>query len=275
MSPAAPKLDPDALAALEEQRDFLLRSITDLDRELAAGDIEPDDHATLRDDYTARAAEVIRAIDAQKAGLEAAKRPRSLGRTLATVGAIAAFALIAGFTVASAMGARKAGDSVSGGITVEQTASQRANQCIPKMQTDPSAALDCFDDVRKDDPKNPVAMTWTAWLLSNAAESTDDAGERVLLQGNAAVLLDSAVEVDARYSPARAFRAIVAYRNGRYADAKRYLEDFEASNPSAEAKQIIEQQGLADRIDAALAAEGSTTTTAPGATTTTAPGAGG
>lgn len=56
---AAPKLDPDVLAALEEQRDFLLRSLTDLDREHDAGDLDDHDHAELRDDYTARAAEVI------------------------------------------------------------------------------------------------------------------------------------------------------------------------------------------------------------------------
>ena len=39
--------DPDALAALEEERDFLLRSLADLDRELAAGDIDDVDHLSL------------------------------------------------------------------------------------------------------------------------------------------------------------------------------------------------------------------------------------
>ena len=36
--------DPDAYAALEEQRDFLLRSLDDLERERAAGDIDEDDY---------------------------------------------------------------------------------------------------------------------------------------------------------------------------------------------------------------------------------------
>ena len=60
------ELDPDTLAALEEQRDFLLASIADLDREHAAGDLSDDDARELRDDYTARAAEVIRSIDARE-----------------------------------------------------------------------------------------------------------------------------------------------------------------------------------------------------------------
>jgi hypothetical protein len=43
-----------------EERDHLLRSLDDLDRELAAGDIDPHDYATLRADYTSRAAAILR-----------------------------------------------------------------------------------------------------------------------------------------------------------------------------------------------------------------------
>ena len=48
--------DPDSLAHLEEEREFLLRSLRDLEREREAGDIDDDDYRTLHDDYTARAA---------------------------------------------------------------------------------------------------------------------------------------------------------------------------------------------------------------------------
>ncbi len=269
MSPAARSLDPDALAALEEQRDFLLRSIEDLDRELAAGDIEPDDHATLRDDYTARAADVIRAIDAQKAGFAEAKRPRSLGRTLAIVGGIAVFALLAGLAVAGALGARKPGESATGGISVQQSPSQRANECIPKIQSDAQAALECFEAVREDDPKNAVALTWEAWLFSLTSAQVTDPAEKAVLQARAAVFLDDAVESDSRYSYARAFRAIVAYRNGRYEDAQQYLEEFQANDPSAEAARIIEQQGLEQKIADALAGAGEGDATPDGSASTT------
>ena len=92
MSPSRP-LDPDALVALEEQRDFLLRSIEDLDRELAAGDLDADDHRTLRDDYTARAAALIRSIDATIRGLRAEiviPVGSTLGRQLSALDAEAA-----------------------------------------------------------------------------------------------------------------------------------------------------------------------------------------
>src|SRR5437773_2437915 len=55
-------IDLDALAGLEEQRRFLLQSIRDLDREHAAGDLDEEDYRTLKDDYTARAAAVLRAL---------------------------------------------------------------------------------------------------------------------------------------------------------------------------------------------------------------------
>jgi tetratricopeptide (TPR) repeat protein len=43
-----------------EERDHLLRSLDDLDRELAAGDIDLHDYETLRADYTTRAAAILR-----------------------------------------------------------------------------------------------------------------------------------------------------------------------------------------------------------------------
>lgn len=270
---AATRLDPDVLAALEEQRDFLLRSLTDLDREHDAGDLDDHDHAELRDDYTARAAEVIRAIDEQHDAFADAKRPRSLGRTLAWVAGVALFAVVSGVMVASAMGARKAGESASGGITVRQTASQRANQCLPKMGSDPDGAFECLEKVRKEDPENAVALTWSGWLLSLGAQNVTDPQDQLQLQALAAVRLDEAVNSDPNYSYARAFRAVVAYRNGRYEKAQEYLDDFEARNPSAQAAQIIKQMDLQGKITAGLeqGTSGSTTTTALlGGTTTTA-----
>ena len=97
-------------------------SLEDLDREHDAGDLEDDDYQTLKDDYTARAADVLRAIDERRAAFADARRPRSLGRTLAWVAGVALFALRGrAWWWPSAMGARKAGETSSGGITVAET----------------------------------------------------------------------------------------------------------------------------------------------------------
>ena len=260
-----PALDPDELAALEEQRDFLLASIKDLDREHAAGDLEDDDYQTLKDDYTARAAEVLRAIDEQRAAFADARRPRSLARTFAWVAGIALFALVSGVMVAKAMGARGAGETSSGGITVEETATQKANACIDKMSTDANAASECFEKLIAQDNENAVALAWSAWLLSLSADNFEGV-DKATAQALAAVRLDTAVDVAPNYSYARAFRAVVAYRNGRLDDAEAYLQDFKDHDPSADAAQVIEQMDLEANIaEARAAAEpgGTTTTTLP------------
>src|SRR5690606_14509656 len=93
-------LDPDGLEALEEERDHLLRSLEDLEREFAAGDVDETDYVTLRDDYTARAAAVIRRIEAKRVDAEPKGPPRRWGRTLAWVAGVLAFAVLAGVLVA-------------------------------------------------------------------------------------------------------------------------------------------------------------------------------
>jgi len=60
-------------AALIDERDFCLRSLRDLEAERDAGDLDPDDYATLKDAYTARAAAALRALageDPQPEGLD-------------------------------------------------------------------------------------------------------------------------------------------------------------------------------------------------------------
>lgn len=262
MSPsvaAAPRLDPDGLAALEEQRDFLLKSLADLDREHDAGDLDDHDFTQLRDDYTARAAEVLRAIGDHRGALAATRRPRSRGRMLAIIGGVAVFAVLVGVAVAASVGARKPGGTSSGGITVAETTSQRAQACIPKINTEPPAtSIACFRKVLDDDAENPVALTWLAWDISLAAgqapPATDTTGgaddNGATLRAAAGRFLDRAVAADPAYSYARAFRAVVAYRSGDAADAKKYLADFRAHSPSTEAERVITQEGLEAKIAA-------------------------
>jgi len=251
------RLDPDELAVLEEQRDFLLRSLADLDLEHDAGDLDHDDYAMLRDDYTARAAEVLRAIEDQRTAFAQAKRPRRVRRTVALSAAVVLFALAAGFGASQAMGARKAGESASGGVSVRQSTSQRATECSAKIATEPDEAFSCLQAILEEDPKNTVALTWSAWQLSLSAPSFEDE-DRFRAQAIAAIRLEQAVESDPDYSYARAFRTIVAYRNGRYAEAEQYLAEFRERDPSAQATQVIEQMDLEAKITEGLASEGPT-----------------
>ena len=266
------RLDPDELAALEDQRAFLLTSLADLEREHDAGDLDDHDYEALRDEYTARAAEVLRAIDQQRLAFASAKAPRSLGRTVLTLLGVGLFAVVAGVLVAQSLGARKPGETSSGGISVKETTSQRAQACAALVSPEsPSESLTCFKDVLDEDPDNVVAITWSSWQLSLAADKVSDPVESARLQATALAQLGRAVELQPGYSYARAFRAVVAYRSGAYEAAKGYLEEFRANDPDADSVEAIEQMGLEANIEAALAGadpEGTTATTAPSAPTT-------
>ena len=97
-------LDPDALAALEDERDFLLRSLADLEREHEAGDVDHTDYVALKDDYTARAAAVLRSIEQRRTAIADAAPAPSAGRRLAWVAGIVVLAVVAGFLIARASG---------------------------------------------------------------------------------------------------------------------------------------------------------------------------
>ena len=126
------------------------------------------------------------------------------------------------------------------------------------MKTSGTAEIWGFDIDK--DPRNVVALTWLAWSLELTSSSLP-VQQAVELQTSAEKLIDRAIEVDPEYSYARAFRAVIAYRNGHYADAKQYLADFRAANPSTDAEGVIEQMDLEANITKAL--EGTTTTTTP------------
>lgn len=266
---------------MEDQRDFLLRSLEDLEREHEAGDLDDDDHRTLRDDYTIRAAETLRAIDERRNAFADARRRPGRGRTLAVFGAVVAFAVVAGLLVAGSLGARQAGDSATGGISTQESPSQRAQQCIPEMAPQaPSEAISCFQAVLDDDPRNVVALAWLGWQLELSSTFAPD-DQQAALQASARSLVDDAVTADPDYSYARAFRAVIAFRREEYALAKQHLAEFRDRGPSPDAESVITQFDLDAQIEAALAGDpGSGDDEAPppssapsaGAPSTTVPG---
>jgi tetratricopeptide (TPR) repeat protein len=70
--PDGPDLTTYSDEELAEERDFLLRSLQDLDDERHAGDVDADDYSVLKDGYTARAAAVLRVLDRRRVEAELA-----------------------------------------------------------------------------------------------------------------------------------------------------------------------------------------------------------
>jgi hypothetical protein len=108
------QLDPDVLAALEEERDFLLDSLADLEREHDADDVDDADYESLKDAYTSRAADVLRAIDDRHELIDASRTPRAWGRTLVTLVIVGVLAMGAGWVVFRNAGTRAPGQGLTG-----------------------------------------------------------------------------------------------------------------------------------------------------------------
>jgi tetratricopeptide (TPR) repeat protein len=241
-------LSPDRLAALEEERDFLLRSIADLDEA---------DHRALTDVYTVRTAEVLRAIEEHREAIDAARSPRSPGRIALAVAAVAVVAVLAGVLVAQASGRREPGQTLSGGAP--QTATQEARACLQLTAAQKAGqAVECYQEVLDRHPDNPTAMTYLGWTLFLASDSMGDAQLRARALGSAKGLFDKTVEVAPDFADAYAFRAVLAHRAGDDDAALADLDRVAALDPPASVQAIINPL----RADIERA-QRTTTTTAP------------
>jgi tetratricopeptide (TPR) repeat protein len=244
----ARSLDPDTLAVLEEQRDFLLRSLADLEREHEAGDVDDHDYVTLKDDYTARAARTIRAIEAHHARVAVARPPRSWSRTLATVAAVVAFAVVAGVLVARFAGRREAGDALTGDIR-ESTRTQLDNGRLALQQERYDDAIEIYDAVLADQPDNVEAMAY-----KGRAEIGNGDMDGVL------TLIDAA-EADPDYPDTHYFLAGAFAIARRYDSALQELDRFDALDPPPDLASAADD--LRSQIEALQAAATSTTAPAP------------
>jgi hypothetical protein len=167
-------VNPDRLAALEEERRFLLRSITDLDREHEVGDVDDHDYTTLRDGYTARAATVLRSIEDGQAALPARPSRRPLTMTAWIVGTIAV-AVLAGWLVASNSGQRLPGQSISGAVPGNEVTT-KLTEARQLLGVDPLQAIMRYQEVRELQPDNVEAITYMGWLLAQTDPQTVEAG---------------------------------------------------------------------------------------------------
>jgi cytochrome c-type biogenesis protein CcmH/NrfG len=238
------RLDPDALAALEEQRAFLRRSLVDLEREHRAGDLEDDDYDTLEHDYRQRLASVDRAVEEGRAEFSAIRPERRPLRTTLTVCGVIVFALVCGVIVARSAGRRDAGATITGDIN--QTARERNTECLTKAPTDPQAAIDCYTKVLNDAPGNVESLTYRGWIRINAGDA----------QG--IVDLRQAVMADSTYPDVHAFLAIVLFKSGCVSDAAAELQRLDALNPSPLIQSVIDQANFRQQIKDALNAPSTT-----------------
>ena len=247
-APRGTKRAVDELAALDDERAMLLRSLADLEAEYAAGDLDDADYRALRDDYVARTAFVIRRQAETQEGIaeraETAKSTAPRWRTPVAVVATIAAAAGAGLAVARFAGERVGTQGLTGtvnaaGANRSAEVSKLLKDAQDKLAVDPLASLKSYDAVLAIDPQNPEAIAYGGWLLRIVAQSAEGPTRDELIT-RAKSRLDSAVAVAPTYPDARAFRGVLLLRDlDDSTAANKDFEALEALDPPAFVKQLV------------------------------------
>jgi tetratricopeptide (TPR) repeat protein len=234
---------------LTEEREFVRRSLEDLERERAAGDITDQDYEALRRRYEGKAA-ALDASAAAPAPVVASPPQRSLLRPLAWAVAVVALAVAAGLVVASSSGDRLPGDPAAGSITATGTsdALAKARRLVGEGQA--ADAIKVYDEVLEEDPANAEALAYRGWLVRLAGKQSGDA--RLVDKGLDYV--NRAVAADPNYPDARFFKGLILFQDkDDPAAAVPELRAFLGLNPPPDMVPLVEDV-LRRAVEAAAAA---------------------
>jgi cytochrome c-type biogenesis protein CcmH/NrfG len=269
--PAGPDLAVLSDDELVEERDFLLRSLRDLDEERQAGDVDEDDFIVLKEGYTARAAAVLRLLDGRRDGDDAgdapepaARPPRRRGRTVMVGAVVAMFAVGAGLLVARGAGQRLPGDTVSGSAPNNRVQQLLAQAGADVQNNNILGALKAFQQVLATDPRNVEALAGQGWLVAITGNTAHD---RSLLDRGLATIR-TAEQVDPSYASAHFFAGSILLDEG---DAKGAVVEFQqylADDPSSPQAALVRKDlQTAQALAAGTLPPGASVV--PAATTTT------
>jgi len=230
---------------LEAERDFLARSLLDLDRELAAGDLDPSDHAALRADYVRRTAEVLRAIEQRRPAVAPPSRVRSPWRRAVVAAVVLLAAIASGVVVARTAGTRTSTAGLTG--DVRASSRQQLLECSELAATAVRGsagtlldAVRCYDGVLAAQPSNAEALAYRGWLLVRTGD------ERLAAEGRRNI--EAAVAADPGYADARAFHTIVLFRAGELDAARTELAALEALDPPPLMLQLLDGFGVREAL---------------------------
>ena len=248
-------MTPERRDQLQEEREFLLTSLADLEREFAVGDVDDDDYASLKDSYTARAAIIIRELS----DVEQPKVRKRIGwRPFAWSALVVLLAITSGVLVARNTGERLPGQVMTGGIE-DGSVSSLLVQARSLGMSDIPGVLDLYSRVLAVEPDNIEALTYFGWFTVLSSTQEADASAAATRLQNGMLLLRQATIADETYPDAHCFLGIAFFRFiDDAASAQPEMDACLAENPPAEVASMV--QGLVTQIDDAVAAS---TTTVP------------
>jgi tetratricopeptide (TPR) repeat protein len=244
---------------LEGERDFLLRSLDDLEAELIAGNIDPDSYRELHDDYTARASAVIRALsDNEPPSLPPEPNLPRVWRFI-TIGGIILFCVLGAFLLAQSVGQREPGRTATGNdqATTGSTAPPNSYAALiaearAALQSgDLPSALTKYSAASRADPKQAEPYAYRGLIGARAAQVASDENDRATLLGQANNDFNRAIAVDPNYLDTYLFKASTLIEvEKRPRDAVPLLQHFLATAPQTDSRRPAVQSSLAQALGA-------------------------
>jgi tetratricopeptide (TPR) repeat protein len=250
MSDSVPPVD------LQIDRDFLLRSLSDLDLEHAAGDLSAEDFENLRADYVTRLADVQRRIegdeqqavrDSEERAAAAGQRAKSRRRSLVFGVASLGFSIGLGLLLAGALGERQSGETITGADAVRSPRVVKIQELLARAQelssTDPVGSLEAYRQVTKLDPNIVSAWAYGGWQLRLYAQALPEGEDRMNLLKAAKSDIDEAIRRDANYADPLAFRAVMNARD---------FADEDAARADLKALELLPRNPIIDQLTTGL-----------------------
>jgi tetratricopeptide (TPR) repeat protein len=270
----ADQLDPERKRELEDERDFLMKSLDDLELEHESGGIDDDSYAELHDDYTARAAAVIRTL---RDGIDVMPPtpPRSPSRTrrrVALVAAVLVFAIAAGTSLAYALGARLPGQTSSGNSAAAPSTTNPAQAALAKKIQDLEAkvnaspddydlrleladayatnadlptAIKQWDAAITIDPTRPEAQALLGRALYLVSQQMGDKTAQQQAVAESVAAEEKAIQNDPEYADAYFYRGVIRAGLSQYAASQSDLQLYIVKAPegqwSQQARQLLAQ----------------------------------
>ena len=215
-----------------ERKEFLLKSLQELDQELESGNLSSDDHDMLVRRYTRELAGIAESEKATSSGQQPKKRYRT--KALLWSLGVVLLGVVAGITVSQTSGDRSEDESITGSIRKSVNTQISEAQMLLGNRDRWGEAIEIFDQVLEVQPSNVEAMTYRSWLNYQSGADADiqiAAWEEVLV-------------LEPSYPDALVFISIALSNEGRHSQAATYLDELRSSPVREDILGIVQQRGL-------------------------------
>ncbi len=218
----------------ENEKDFLLKSLDDLDSELAKGDLTEKDYAQLSRNYKRRLIKLTK----QETPSIKESRLQNVKKTWFTVAFLVVLALISGIAIANSSGERTGSETITGSIRKSTVTKLQEAQQLLSDSDKWDEAISLYDEVLQDQPSNAEALTYRAWLRYRTGEDSDP---QIRDWREVRIL-------NPEFADAIVFLTIALSDESRFSEALIELQELQELEITSQLRSVLDSQGLIGKV---------------------------